>query len=76
MPRKKDIATRVEARREFSLQTRYLAELVSAALQVVKAVTAKQEKIATLTREAMVGARESAERTAEILREIRKHEQG
>jgi hypothetical protein len=62
-----------DEQREIRLQTRYLAQLASASLQLVQSVAATQEDIATLCREAMVAARQSAERTAEILREIRKH---
>jgi hypothetical protein len=59
--------------REMRLQTHYLAQMATASLELVREVSATQEDIAVLTREAMTAAQESAERTAEILRDIRKH---
>ena len=59
--------------REMRLQTRYLAQMASASLQLLPQVVVMQSDIAVMAREALREARESNERIAELLASGRKH---
>lgn len=62
-----------DEQREMRLQTRYLAQMVNISLQVLRDSRQAQEDLGVLVQEALKASRESAERTAAILAEIRKH---
>jgi len=61
-----------DEQREMRLQTRYLAQMVNISQQMLQEQRRATTDIATMTEKALDAARQSAERTAAILAEIRK----
>jgi hypothetical protein len=59
--------------RQIAQTNRYLSQIVNQNTALLREVSQQTRDIGTLAAEALRASRESAERTAEILAEVRKH---